>query len=182
MWKFAIWAAAVLGLAACSKPAVNGSAAAANAAATAPSAAVAAAAPPASAAPAAPSFTITVTLSPSAASQLQSLGQDVIVSADFYGLANAQGHQMAGDDGEVSLAQEVRVTMPGAGATTIPVPALNQSLFVDIQGGTPQLLINVFSGEGLNPDNKLDCSLFQDRLALAEQSGIQIACKLIGEN
>jgi hypothetical protein len=178
MRKLAIGVAAALGLAACGKPVVNAPAPAANVAPTA----VANAAPTMSTSPAAPSFTVTVTLSPAAASQLQGLGQDVIVSADFYGLANAQSRQMAGDDGQISLAQEVKVTMPGAGATTIPVPALNQSLYPHIQGGAPQMLINVFSGEGLNPDNKLDCGIFQDALTLAEQNGVQIACKVIGEN
>jgi hypothetical protein len=185
MWKLAFGAVVLLALAGC-KPAA-GNAPAANAAAApiatnAPPANVASAAAPTPAAPAAPSFQITVTLSPGAASQLQSLGQDVIISADFYGQANAQGAKLADDEGEIALANEVKVTLPAAGMTTVQVPPLNQSLYPDIQGGEAQMLINVFSGEGLNPDNKLDCGLFQDRLALAEQSGIQIACKLIGEN
>jgi hypothetical protein len=180
MRKSAIVAAGVLALAGCGQPggASNGAApgatnAPANMTTAAPAAAPAAAAPP--------SFKIAITLSAAAARQLASLGQDVIVSADFYGQANAQAPtHMADEMGQISLANEVRLTLPGAGGSTvIAVPALDQSKMAYI--GDPQLLINVFSGENLNADNKLDCGLFEDRLALAEQSGIQISCKLIGE-
>ncbi|HEX3918011.1 MAG TPA: hypothetical protein VHW60_11800 [Caulobacteraceae bacterium] len=137
----------------------------------------------ATAVPAGPNFKITVTLTGAAAAQIASLNQDVIVSADFYGQANPSGKRMADDMDQISLANEVRITLPGAGgAATVVVPALDQSKFAYIIGGDPQMLINVFSGEGLNPDNKIDCSLFEDRLALAEQQGVQIKCKLIGES
>jgi hypothetical protein len=176
--------AAAFGLAGCGQPggAPN---AAAPVASNAPSANVAAPATVAATptAPAGPSFRIAVTLSKAAAAQLASLGQDVIISADFYGQAKPNAPRgMADDMGQIGLAGEVRVTLPGAGgATVITVPALDQSKLAYIQNGEPQLLINVFSGQNLNPDNKLDCGLFEDRLALAEQSGIQISCKLIGE-
>jgi hypothetical protein len=72
------------------------------------------------------------------------------------------------------------VTIPTSGATSIAVPGFDPRALADIDGA-PQLLINVFSGKGLDPDNKLDCSIFEDKLALAEQAGVQIQCKLIGE-
>jgi len=183
MRRLWIGAAVLLGLAACKPAAGNAPAANVPVATNSPPANLAPAAPAAAAAtPAGSSFQITITLSPAAAAQLQSLGQDIIVSADFYGQANARGAKLADDMGQIDLAGEVRITMPAAGATTIPVPPLNQSLYPDIQDGAPQMLINVFSGEGTNPDNKLMCDIFQDRLALAEQSGVKIGCKLIGEN
>jgi len=178
---------AALGLAGCGQTGGATNAAAPVAANAPPANMVAASAAPApaatAAAPAGPSFKIAITLSSAAAAQLASLGQDVIVSADFYGQASPQAPaHMADDMGQISLADEVRVTLPGAGGSSvIQVPALDQSKLAYIQGGDPQLLINVFSGTGLSPDNKLDCGLFEDRLALAEQSGIQISCKLIGE-
>lgn len=137
----------------------------------------------AAATPSGPSFKISVTLTSAASAQLAGLKQDVIVSADFYGQATPAASRMGDEMGQISLADEVRITLPATGgATTIAVPALDQSKFTDIVGGDPQMLINVFSGAGLNPDNKIDCSLFEDRLALAEQQGIQIKCKLIGES
>lgn len=182
--------AAALTLAACGPPpgpAANAPAAAPTNAppanmTTTPASPSLAATNAATAVPAGPNFKITVTLTSAAAAQIASLNQDVIVSADFYGQANPQGAKLADDMGEIALADEVKVTLPAAGMTTVPVPSLNQSLYPDIQGGDPQMLINVFSGEGLNPDNKIDCSLFEDRLALAEQQGVQIKCKLIGES
>lgn len=180
VWKLAIGVVIGLGLAGC-KPAAGNAPAAANAAVANAAPATAFANAPPVAAPAGSSFQITVTLSPAAASQLKRSGQNLIVSADFYGQANARGAKLADEMGQIDLAGEVRVTMPAAGVTTIPTPPLNQNLYADIEGGAPQMLINVFSGEGLNPDNKLMCGLFQDRLALAEQSGVKIGCKLIGE-
>jgi hypothetical protein len=184
-----IGVAAALGLAGCGQSGGPPTAAAPVAANSAPANVAAAAVPSPTALaatatpPAGPSFKIAVTLTPAAARQLASLGQDVIVSADVYGQAGPQAPtHMADHMDQISLANEVRVTLPGAGgATVIQVPALDQGKLAYIQGD-PQLLINVFSGQNLSADNKLDCSLFEDRLALAVQSGIQISCKLIGES
>ena len=47
-----------------------------------------------------------------------------------------------------------------------------------IERHDPMLFIDVASGKGLIADNKLDCGSFQDRLALAERSGVRIACSI----
>jgi hypothetical protein len=58
---------------------------------------------------------------------------------------------------------------------------MKRSLEVWRFDGSPQLLINVFSGKGTDFENKLDCSIFEDAVSLAQAKGIQITCKAISE-
>jgi len=46
----------------------------------------------------------------------------------------------------------------------------------------PQVLINVFSARHSDPNNLLDCGIFEDDVAKAQAHPIQIACKVIGES
>jgi hypothetical protein len=173
---------AVVALAACQKPATN--APPANAA-NAPANVAVAATPTAAStvapvAPAGESYPISVTLSPAATAQLQTLGQNVIVSANYFGNANAKGRSLQNRDGQISLGDTQNVNMPGAGATTITVVPYDHNLLADLDG-PPQVNINVFSGVGVTPANKLNCTMFQDNLSVAEAKGVQISCTLTSE-
>jgi hypothetical protein len=98
MRAWLIAAGAMLALGACSKGAgVPAPAPANTAAAGAPANTTAAA-------PAASSFQIGVSLTPAAAGEIAGAGQDVIISADFYGMANAQGKSRADEMGQIALA------------------------------------------------------------------------------
>ncbi|MFI4935638.1 MAG: hypothetical protein ACHP7N_13530 [Caulobacterales bacterium] len=154
--------AIALALAGCGKPAAN-SVSADNSAAPA--------------APTGPTVKVAVTLTPAAASALTAAGQNLIISLDLLGDANAKGLALQDEQGEFYLTHQVRSTLPGAGTATIAVPAFDPGLLVNLKGGKAFMMINVVSGEGHIAENKLYCSTYFDKIAHAEAAGVQIQCK-----
>jgi hypothetical protein len=127
-----------------------------------------------------PGFAVTVSLSPRAAARLASPKETIMISADFYGDANAKGRRLQDDMGQIVLAPSQKDEIPGAGTAQFHGPKYDKNLLADVDANGLQVLINVFSGRHSSPDNLLDCDLFQDKIALAAK-GIAIHCKLIGE-
>jgi hypothetical protein len=175
-------ALAVVALAGCQKPPVNASSnAVTNAATNAVTDAAANVTVTPTASVAGEHYQMTVTLSAAAQALLKSLGQNVIVSANYFGNGNSKGLSLENREGQISLGPEQDVAMPGAGSMTITVVPYDHSLLADLSG-PPQVNINVLSGVGVTPANKLDCTLFQDNLSVAEQQGVQVSCTAIGES
>jgi hypothetical protein len=139
---------------------------------------------PAAAAPAwtlGPGFDVIVSVSPKAAARLVQPKETIKVWAEVFGDANAEGRHLENDGGQIELGPDRTIEMPGAGVAHFPGPKYDKKLLVDIDGGQPQVLVNVFSGRHSSPDNLLDCDFFQDAMTVAAGAPIQIHCKLIGE-
>ena len=129
-----------------------------------------------------PGYSVVVSLSPKAAARLAHPKETVKVWAEYYGDANDKGSRLKiAVEGQINLSPDRTIEIPGAGVATFPGPKYDKNLMVDIEGGTPQVLINVISGRHSSPDNLLDCDIFQDAITVAAKAPIQIHCKLIGE-
>ena len=125
-------------------------------------------------------FKVQVTLSPKAAALLTQKHESITVSAMYEGAPTPAGKKHADDMGQVGLGDE-SVTIPGANGT-----AVITGNKVDPKAlpwvVKPQVLINVFSARHSDPNNLLDCGIFEDDVAKAQAHPIQIACKVIGES
>jgi hypothetical protein len=127
-----------------------------------------------------PNFSVTVSLSPRAAARLAHPKETIMISADFYGDANAKGQSMQNDGGQIELAPSQKDEIPGAGVAQFHGPRYDKTKLAYVDDGL-QVLINVFSGRHSSPDNILDCDFFQDKIAVVAAATIPIHCKLIGE-
>jgi hypothetical protein len=127
-----------------------------------------------------PGFSVTVSLSPKAAARLAHPKETIMISADFYGDANAKGQRMQNDGGQIVLSPSQKDEIPGAGVAKFHGPRYDKTRLAYVDDGL-QVLINVFSGRHSSPDNLLDCDFFQDKIAVAARTTIPIHCKLIGE-
>jgi hypothetical protein len=127
-----------------------------------------------------PAFSVTVSLSPKAAARLAHPKETIMISADFYGDANAKGQRMQNDGGQIVLSPSQKDEIPGAGVARFHGPKYDRTKLAYVDDGL-QVLINVFSGRHSSPDNLLDCDFFQDKIAVAARATIPIHCKLIGE-
>ncbi len=123
-----------------------------------------------------PRYTVVVTLSPKAKQKLTSSGETVRVAAYYFG--EAKPGEPADEAGEVQLGTEAKDIVSGNSVSLggLSLPAKEVAKIV---GGRPQLLINIYSGRKVFPDNILDCGIWQDDAAKA--ATLPISCKLIGE-
>lgn len=122
-------------------------------------------------------FSIDVTLTPAAAQKLASLHETVAVQAFYAGLP-APGVQ-ATPDGEVDLGSEKMEFTPPQGHVTFTGSVISANDLKTITG-KPRVLINVFSGRHAAPDNLLDCTIFEDEIAVAQAKTPHITCDLNG--
>ncbi len=121
-------------------------------------------------------FTINVALTPAAAAKLTALHEKVAVAAYYYGLP-APGVQ-AGQDGEVDLGSENLQLMPQQSQAVFSGAVIGATDLKSI-AGKPHVLINVFSARLANPDNILNCSIFDGEIATAQAKTPQITCDLL---
>ena len=128
-----------------------------------------------------PDFAVQVSLSPKAAARLAKPRETIVISADFYGDANAKGRRRENEIGQIVLARTQKDEIAGAGVARFHGPRYDKTLLGDVDANGLQVLINVFSGRHSSPDNLLDCDLFQDKVSIAAKTAIPIHCKLIGE-
>ena len=127
-----------------------------------------------------PNFSVAVSLSPKAAARLAHPKETIMISADFYGDANAKGQRMQNDGGQIVLAPSQKDEIARAGVAQFHGPRYDKTKLAYVDDGL-QVLINVFSGRHSSPDNLLDCDFFQDKIEVAAAATIPIHCKLIGE-
>ncbi len=134
---------------------------------------------PAAQSPTAPgphAFSVDVVLSPAAGRKLSSLHETVAVAAYFSGLPTP-GVQ-ASADGQVDLGSETVELTPSQTRAAFTGAAVDGSDLKTITG-KPHVLINVFSARHVASDNLLDCSIFEDDIAVAQARPPRITCDLI---
>lgn len=124
------------------------------------------------------SFTVDVQLSPAARARLDRLGEKVEIKAMYYGLPNAAGKPKADEDGQIDLGSRTMDIDPGQRDMMIRGDALASGR-LNLVDGEPKVLINVYTARKVAQDNLLDCGIFEDTIAKAQEKPIAIACKLI---
>lgn len=134
-------------------------------------------------------FNVEITLTPAARERLVSQHESLIVSADYFGYpsAKAQAQHVPGSENPRLTLHRKQVELDGERLNGTPVahfPAValdaKQLAWTDAPTA-PQVNINTYSGRRSSPDNLLDCTMFQDTLAVASRAPIRLACGLIGE-
>lgn len=134
-------------------------------------------------------FNVEITLTPAARERLVSQHESLIVSADYFGYpsAQAQAQHVPGSENPWLTLHRKQVELEGVQLDGTPVahfPAVSlnakQLAWTDAPDA-PQVNLNVYSGRRSSPDNLLDCTMFQDTLAVASRAPIRLACGLIGE-
>ncbi|UTA54932.1 hypothetical protein L3D22_03560 [Lysobacter soli] len=134
-------------------------------------------------------FDVEITLTPAARERLVSQHESLIASADYFGYpsARAQQQRVPGSENPWLTLHRKQVELQGAQLDGTPVahfPAVSldakQLAWTDAPDA-PQVNLNVYSGRRSSPDNLLDCTMFQDTLAVASRAPIRLACGLIGE-
>lgn len=134
-------------------------------------------------------FNVEITLTPAARERLVSQRESLIVSAEYFGYptARAQQQRVPGSENPWLTLHRTQVELDGGRLNGTPVahfPAVAldaKQLAWTEAPGAPQVNLNVYSGRRSSPDNLLDCTMFQDTLAIASRALIRLACGLIGE-
>ena len=121
-------------------------------------------------------FAIDVVLTPAAVSRLSALHEKVAVAAYYSGLP-APGVQ-AGQDGQVDLGSENVEFAPPQSRAAFSGAVISDNDLKSI-AGKPRVLINVFSARHANPDNLLDCAIFDGEIAEAQARTPRITCDLL---
>jgi hypothetical protein len=121
-------------------------------------------------------FTVDVSLSPKAAAELSARKEAIIVSAMYEGNAIA-AKQKYEVDGPLGLGDE-QVIIPAAGGRAV---ITGGKVIVKRIGWVKRfdVLINVYSARRSDPNNLLDCGIFEDSVKKAQEKPIPISCKLI---
>ena len=127
----------------------------------------------------APAFAVTVDLLPRATAALKRRGETIVVLAYYYGLANSRGAKYSDGMGQIYWSQEDQIELSGPGVARFGLHNLNAALLDYFQDRKPEVLINVVSGRRTDPNNLLDCTVFEDSVYLAASQGIRITCDLI---
>ncbi len=126
-------------------------------------------------------FTVSLSFTPAAAAKLAGLHEQVEVAADYFGLPVATAKNQADEMGQINLGRETVDVRPVAGAVAMSGKPIDAGKLPLVENGMPSLLINVYSARKANPDNLLNCGIFEDTLSVARKKPIAIHCALITE-
>ena len=127
-----------------------------------------------------PAFSVVVSLSPKAAARLANPKETILVTAEFYGVPKAEKQRME-LQGRLDLAPEQDVEIPGAGTAHFVGPKYDKNKLALVEPGAPVVALEIVSGRHSSPDNLLNCTVFEDSLALAASKPVAASCKLITE-
>ncbi|NLG59334.1 MAG: hypothetical protein GX538_04115 [Gammaproteobacteria bacterium] len=130
-------------------------------------------------------FQVQVTLSEAAAAALGGNGERVVVKAEYFGYpsVSAQERQLPGASGpRVQLATR-EVALEGSGVARFEDLALDPDALQMVEQGRPHVRLGAAARtEGDDAaDGLLDCGTYQDTLAAATRSVIEIECRLVTE-
>ncbi len=128
-----------------------------------------------------PGFDVKIRLSPRAMADLTRRRETIVVDVSFEGGPRPGAPKnLTSDMGEViGLGEQEVEVAPGATARFSKVQANQEAL--KWVNGTPNILINVFSGRKSSGDNLLECGIYEGPLSTIADSVLPIDCKLIGE-
>lgn len=135
-------------------------------------------------------FTIQVSLSPKALKKLTEISEGITVRSNYYGklarkptkadikraLANGEV------PGTIDLVGDTVTLTSAGGVAEMPGRTVKAKDAADFGSNPVNVNINVFSARNSASDNLLQCSVFDDTLAVARTRPIAITCQLIDES
>lgn len=126
-------------------------------------------------------YKVQLMLTPGASAKLKGMGEKVIVSNLYYGIAKAGTAAAARAEtlGQVTLADNPVEVDAVDQIVSVSVAPLDAARLKELEGEEPLLLINVYSARKAHADNLINCGIFDDKLAKAEEATIPIHCDLI---
>lgn len=127
-----------------------------------------------------PAFSVVVSLSPKAAARLANPKETILVTAEFYGVPRSEKQRME-LQGRLDLAPEQDVEITGAGVAPFVGPKYDKNKLALVERGAPVVALEIVSGRHSSPDNLLNCTFFEDSLALAASKPVAVSCKLLTE-
>lgn len=133
--------------------------------------------------PAGSGFTVTLGLSEAASRVVAVEHATLTVTAEWFGYPTvaAQQRRVPGTEQPwLGLHRDSRET-GGAGEVHFRSPVFAAADLALIEGGRPQLRIEVHDGDGSAGGALLDCGAFQGDLVVAERDGVEIDCRLAAE-
>ena len=125
-----------------------------------------------------PRYKVEISLSTKAAQNVKTSGETVRVAASYFGTAKPG---VVGDEADQIQMGREEADIQGPGSVRLGKIAIETADLRKIIEKEPQVLINVFTGRKVLPDNLLDCGIFQNGISVAARRTIRISCKLIGE-
>ncbi len=126
-------------------------------------------------------FSVDVSLSSQSAAKLAARKEQIVVSAVWSGEPTKAARKRADEMGQIDLGTE-QVRIPGSGGRAEITGRTVQVKRIDwVKDRAVAVNVNVFSARLSDPNNLLDCGLFDDKVTIARSKPVQIACKLIGE-
>lgn len=124
-------------------------------------------------------YDVAVTFTEASAKKLMDMGERVTVAGYYWGVPTAEAKGRADEQGQIPLGEDMVEIGPLNGHVTMPGVGLNTARLKDVEGGKPQLLVNVYSARLKHNDNLLDCGIFEGPVTEAQGKTPEISCKLI---
>lgn len=122
---------------------------------------------------------VDLTLTPRAAEKLSAMDEGITIAAMYDGEPTRAHRKQVDEMGMIALGMD-RVTVTGkAQRVVVPIRKLDRVRVAWVVGGQPHLLINVFTARRKNPDNLLNCDIYDGPLADIRGKPIAIKCDLI---
>lgn len=141
-----------------------------------------AAQPAVSAVPAAPAgfgYDVQLVFTPATVEKLKGMGEQVSVSAYYFGEAVPAARERTNDIDQIDLGNELIDVQPGDQTVHMTGSMVDQAKFADVEGGKPSVLINVFTARKKDGNNLINCGIFQNLIEKAQAAPMKIECDLI---
>jgi hypothetical protein len=126
-------------------------------------------------------YKVELTFTPRTITELRAMGEKVTIANWYYGLAKeGTPEDLREENDQISLGENLMGVDPADQIVSVSVSPFAKDKLKHVDG-EPMLLINVYTARKAHPDNLINCGIFDDTLAKAEPTTIEIACDLIKE-
>lgn len=122
-------------------------------------------------------FDIQLTLTPRTADKLAAMGEQVTVSAMFFGDPRP-GAPVEEGMGEIRLGEDTIDVAPANAVVVVTGAGFDPKRISEIEG-PPQVLINVYTARKAHGDNLIDCGIYQGPIKMAQEKPVAIECDLL---
>lgn len=123
-------------------------------------------------------FDIQLTLTPRTADKLAAMGEQVTISAYFFGEPKP-GIDL-GDEGVggVDLGEDQIDVAPENALVVVTGAGFDPTHIADVEGA-PQVLVNVYTARKAHGDNLIGCGIYQGPITMAQDKPVAITCDLL---
>jgi hypothetical protein len=126
-------------------------------------------------------YKVELTFTPRTITELRAMSEKVTIANWYYGLAKEGTPESAREENDqIALGENLMEVDPANQIVSVSVSPFKADKLKHVDG-EPMLLINVYTARKAHPDNLINCGIFDDTLAKAEPTTIEISCDLIKE-